>query len=421
MQDKQISILHEIIPALSLIIGYQQEQNLYHTWRVAIMATYLAEEIIPESTGQIFYAGLLHDIGIMGEKTEIDFYSLSISEQALIPELKNHPTLGAQIVCDIPEINEAAVFIQDHHEWWNGEGYPNSKKQDEISLGGQILRIADSFDLQLRQNPRHMTTDVYDYFRVHADREYSKKLWPFILEVKSKDAGRIFHELSKDVSLPITFEKILKNDIVTLPQVEPSKSNLEVVMRVLGRIVDAKDSYTQGHSERVAKYSEAIARKMRLSEEDVASARLSGFLHDVGKVSTPISILDKHGPLTKEEYEVMKRHAVVSMEIIDSVKCIRHMAPIAGHDQERYDGKGYPDGLKGDEIPLLARVLCVADAIDAMSSSRPYREPMDFETMIKELKINSGTQFDPRVAEAAIAYLHEEGVLPSHDKNKFSI
>lgn len=413
MLQQAVSILEEIIPAISLIISYQKEQNLYHTWRVAIMASYLAEEILPDEVFNVFYAGLLHDIGLLEDKWEIDFYSLSVREHALIPALRDHPLIGAKIISDIPDFIDISNFIQDHHEWWNGDGYPNSKKGQDISLGGQLLRIADSFDLRLRMHPRPTITDLYNYFRISANKEYSKELWPAILEVKSRDAGRIFYQLSQDLNLPVTFEKVIKR--IPFPKTERSINNgldnLEIAAKVLGRIVDAKDSYTQGHSERVARYAEEIAKRMGLSDRELRQAKFSGFLHDVGKVAIPISILDKPGPLTKEEYEIMKSHAIVTMEIIDSIRCLRDLSPIAGSDQERYDGKGYPDGLRDDEIPLLSRILSVADAMDAMSSNRAYRPAMDYETIIKELRINAGTQFDAKVIDAAVSYLNEKGTI----------
>ncbi len=174
--------------------------------------------------------------------------------------------------------------------------------------------------------------------------------------------------------------------------------------------VDAKDSYTARHSIAVTDYATAIARRMGLSSEDVSDVERAGLLHDVGKIGTPESILLKSGRLTDEECHVINEHSGVGGHIIEGVPFLSHLMPVIRAHHERWDGGGYPDGLAGEDIPVLARVLTVADAFDAMTSERPYRKPVTVEAARAELLRFSGTQFDPRVVAALLAALDAEEV-----------
>lgn len=173
-------------------------------------------------------------------------------------------------------------------------------------------------------------------------------------------------------------------------------------IRSLAETIDAKDPYTRGHSERVSLYSEAIARGLELKGEELQTIRYAGYLHDVGKIGIPDAILTKPGKLTLEEFKIIKRHPVLSERILKPVGFPFPVQPIVRHHHERYDGKGYPDGLAGEEIPLGARILFVADAYEAMTSDRPYRKALSVERALQELANNKGTQFDPRVVDAFI-------------------
>lgn len=138
---------------------------------------------------------------------------------------------------------------------------------------------------------------------------------------------------------------------------------------------------------------------MGLHGDEIETLWLGGLLHDIGKVGTSDTILDKSDKLTDDEFEIVKKHPVQGASILESIKQFKNITSIIKHHHERYDGKGYPDGLKGKETPLLARILCVADAYDAMTADRPYKKAMTKETAIEELKKCSGTQFDPQVVE----------------------
>lgn len=169
--------------------------------------------------------------------------------------------------------------------------------------------------------------------------------------------------------------------------------------------LDAKSHWTRGHSERVTAYSMATAKEMGLSENDIETLRTAAILHDIGKIGTYDVILEKPDKLTEEEFNLVKLHPAKGAEILRHIKQFEDVIPIIRHHHERIDGGGYPYGLKGDEIPLLARVLCVSDSYDSMTSDRPYRPAPGRELAIAELKRCSGTQFDPQVVEVFLRVL----------------
>jgi putative nucleotidyltransferase with HDIG domain len=172
------------------------------------------------------------------------------------------------------------------------------------------------------------------------------------------------------------------------------------LLHSLTSAVDAKDAYTCGHSERVALLSRHLAQQARLPEHDVERIYMAGLLHDVGKIGVPESVLQKTGRLTPEEFEAMKKHPAIGARILRDIKQIEDIIPGVLHHHERYDGKGYPAGLAGDSIPLMGRIICLADCFDAMTSNRTYRKALPLEVALTEIRRCSGTQFDPVLADA---------------------
>lgn len=172
------------------------------------------------------------------------------------------------------------------------------------------------------------------------------------------------------------------------------KDTCEMAVRSILHALDCKDHYTFGHSTRVAFYAVTLGRELNLSEDELYDLELAALFHDIGKIGIPDSILLKEGPLTSEEFAIMKTHPVQSYEILKDFEPFEKIAISVKHHHERYDGKGYPGGLKGDEIPLVARILLIADTFDAMTSSRPYRKGLAYDIAFDELQSCSGSQFD---------------------------
>ena len=168
-------------------------------------------------------------------------------------------------------------------------------------------------------------------------------------------------------------------------------------IKVLSNTLDAKSRWTAGHSDSVTKYAVAIGREIGFDEKSLKELEIAAHLHDIGKIETYVDILDKKEKLTDEELELIRRHPVKGAEILSPIKQLRNIIPAVKYHHEHYDGTGYPEGLKGESIPLYARVLTVADSVDAMSSSRPYRNGLPKKEIIAELTRNAGKQFDPEI------------------------
>jgi putative nucleotidyltransferase with HDIG domain len=175
--------------------------------------------------------------------------------------------------------------------------------------------------------------------------------------------------------------------------------------------LDARDRYTAGHSASVAIYAREIARQIGLDEVMQERAHLCGLVHDIGKVGLPPGILEKEGPLTLEEREVMEQHSVIGERILANVEDYADIAIVVRHHHERIDGTGYPDGVAGRDIPLLSQILAVADAFDAMTSARPYRDAMPIPVALKRLAEGVGTQFDSRLVDAFVDSLNSNPTL----------
>lgn len=180
------------------------------------------------------------------------------------------------------------------------------------------------------------------------------------------------------------------------------------IMFTLAETIDAKNKYTNGHSFRVAKYASEIAKRAGKSRQEQEDIYYIGLLHDIGKIGIPNKIIDKASGLTEEEYAVMKDHPNIGAEILGTMTEIPGLAVGAHWHHELFDGTGYPDGLKGEEIPEVARIIGVSDAYDAMTSKRSYRDVMPQEDVKRELRNGSGTQFDPRYVEIMLQMMEED-------------
>jgi hypothetical protein len=191
-------------------------------------------------------------------------------------------------------------------------------------------------------------------------------------------------------------------------QLAEDRELISQCLKTFVNFIDAKDNYTKGHSSRVAYYSRALAIKLGLSDKEIDKIYYTALLHDVGKVGIPDSILGKKGPLTPDEKAVIETHTTNGKEFLKDFTAIPGVLDGILYHHERYDGKGYPTGLSGESIPLVARIICVADAYDAMSSERCYRSRLSMEKIRSELVDNSGTQFDPKIAAIMLELLNSE-------------
>jgi putative nucleotidyltransferase with HDIG domain len=225
------------------------------------------------------------------------------------------------------------------------------------------------------------------------------------IAVGSRDGG--FRFSSDDVRLLST---IANHVTIAIGNIELFSSLQEAYLatvRSLAAAVDAKDTYTRGHSDSVAHYANAIAKRLGLSSEQCTALEMAAYLHDIGKIGVREEILLKPGTLDDEEMGQMRHHPLIGANILRPVAFPWPIAPVVRHHHEHFDGSGYPAGLKGEEIPLLARILTVADAYEAMTADRPYRRGRTAEEAVEELHACTATHFDGRVVDAFVEALKE--------------
>lgn len=221
--------------------------------------------------------------------------------------------------------------------------------------------------------------------------------------------------VKKPVDAEELFDAVYKSTRVHFQQKAIEKSReqmtslLEQMVATLARAIEMRDPYTDGHQKRVSLLSVAIAEELGLSKEMIHGIRLAASIHDIGKIHIPAEILTRPGKLDRTEFELIKRHPSIGHEIIGNMDFPWPISKIVLEHHEKWDGTGYPNGLKGDEILLEARIVCVADVVEAMASHRPYRPGLGMEAAIAEIKVNSGTLFDPVIVEACVRVIEKRG------------
>ncbi len=230
-------------------------------------------------------------------------------------------------------------------------------------------------------------------------------LFPLMIEDRLFGALRVVSSKGIDSSKEAKLSYLLQRIVERMENVvlyEGLYENILSTLDSMAKILDARDPHTSRHSTRVTELSMRIGKALGLSDEDLDVLKVSASLHDIGKVGVPDKILLKKGKLTLEEMDIIKKHPDIGFDILSSIIPMKKDAEIIRHHHERYDGKGYPMGLKGEDIPFLSRIITLADAFDAMTSDRPYRKALPYSVALQEIKRCRGTQFDPGIVDMFI-------------------
>jgi len=232
-----------------------------------------------------------------------------------------------------------------------------------------------------------------------------------VIEVLNKLDGSDFNErdLETVVSVAAVAAMAIENTKLHQTVLDAYKSTITT----LAAAIDAKDPYTRGHSQRVMKYTLLGCKSLSLSTEDVETLEYAGILHDIGKISVDAQILNKPDDLTQSEWNIMREHPAIGANLLKGIPFLERTSELVLYHHERYDGKGYPDGLKGEDIPMGARLIAVADAFDTMTTDRSYRSALSVEESINELRNCSGTQFCPVAVEAFVSGFHSHAMKHS--------
>ncbi|EJP6472629.1 diguanylate cyclase [Clostridium botulinum] len=309
---------------------------------------------------------------------------------------------GDKVLRVIGEILKNNTRKEDIVARYGGEEFaillPNTEEKEAMNTAEKIRKKIEYTYFEGEENQPNgnltvsMGISVYPY-KAKSDVELIKSADDALYRAKFFNKNRV------EAYTSILDE--LKNDI------DEKHIDLVTSIKTLISVINAKDRYTYGHVERVVLYSRLLADKLKLSEEDKKIFIYGAYMHDIGKINISREILNKKMPLTKEEWEILKQHPVNGVEIIKPVSSLQNISDLILHHHERYDGKGYPDRLKGDHIPFLARALTVVDSFDAMTSNRPYNRRRTYEEAIEELKRCSNAQFDSYIAEKFIEVIIE--------------
>ncbi len=359
--------------------------------------------------------GLIELIARLGEK--------DIKEEEFLRELLYFA------LENVPEADYGSVWIVEKGKWKliAAVGHDESILK-ELDIDSRYLYPAKDVEIVdlIEYDMKNMPEDIMKKFR-DATKPISKSmvaplmvgeeyLGNFSLDIAEwKDVE--FGELSINFvrSLSLLASALLANKRIAKMQGEFFKNMLTSLVR----LVELRDVYTKGHSERVAELASLLAEWLNLGREFIRKVYWAGLVHDVGKVLIEDTILKKPGRFTPEEKKKMEMHPVYGAEILEQVKGMEEIAKMVRHHHERWDGKGYPDGLEGEEIPLGARIIAVVDAFDAMMSDRPYRESLGIERTLEEIKKNLGKQFDPKIGEVFLKMIVESDALFRLYKVKF--
>ncbi|HEX8525309.1 MAG TPA: HD domain-containing phosphohydrolase [Tepidisphaeraceae bacterium] len=289
----------------------------------------------------------------------------------------------------------------------------SDQKQDPVLYGslslppGKVHRLADELMNVMKERKSHLLiNDLKDDQTFSWLNDHAKQLLAVPLQRQEQVLGCLF-ALDKETNIFDSVDSKLLNSIANESAIylenamlfEGVHGLMMGLLHSLTSAVDAKDAYTCGHSERVALLARRLAQEINLSDYEVERIYMAGLLHDVGKIGVSEAVLQKPGKLTVEEFDMMKKHPEIGARILQDIREIKDIIPGVLYHHERFDGKGYPSGLAGENIPVMGRILCLADCFDAMTSNRTYRKALPLEVALIEIRRCSGTQFDPKLAE----------------------
>jgi putative nucleotidyltransferase with HDIG domain len=413
--------LSDVVSALSLALDLTEGQPMGHSIRSCILGMRIGEELnLPQKDrSDLYYALLLKDSGcssnaarlhqILGSNeiqakaevktedwTKPSLQGLLYLFRNVIPDAPLWKRLtrivkvgrerrktnvevftarcerGAEIARQIGLSEETALAIRGLDEHWNGGGYPRGIKGEEIPLLSRIMNVSQTFDVFCSRSGLPLAIRVVaersgtwfdpEIVRVLQHLERDQSLWQKIMGL---EARKYVLEMEPGIAIPASPERI------------------DDLCRAFARVIDAKSPYTFNHSVSVAAAAFEIAEGLGLAPQTVTLVRRAALLHDIGKLSVPNSILEKPGKLNEREWEVMKMHPVYSKVILETIAGFQHLASVAAAHHERLNGTGYPDGLVADQLPVTARIICVADVYAALIERRPYRDGLPPEEVFR--------------------------------------
>ncbi|MBI5496355.1 MAG: HD domain-containing protein [Deltaproteobacteria bacterium] len=400
--ERKATLFSDLVRALSLAMDLDGGHKLYHAWRVGVLSERVARHLDGAEPETAFLAGVLHDIGAAGMADHVVHV---LPRGPASDAVRQHPAVGAAVLAPFRLLRPVADIVADHHENTDGSGYPHGKCGPEIAAAASVVSLADTLEIGMRgQTGERRATTAWRILRGGRGTR-----WP--AHVVDAAYGALHGE--PDLLAGLYEEETLTrwaHEVRCAPAGLAECTEHEMLCQLLWlfvRLLEAKHPATLGHSVRTAFYAQRIARAAALTETQLWDVLWASLLHDVGKLGVRRELLERQAPLSADEWNAVKKHAADSMEIIGTIGELGHLAYPAASHHERYDGTGYPLGLKGDAIPLLGRILAYADTFDAMTSRHVHRDRMPAREAIQHMHRLIGGQLDPHLAEVAMAELEQ--------------
>jgi len=386
-----------LLEALTSVMGSAKGYLRDHGPMVAMLSSQLGREmgLSKAQCSELFFGAILSDMGMVGLAE--DAWENPTPELAadVRERVQRHPQRSEERVRGVPHLQDLAPLLRHHHEWWDGSGYPDGLSGDEIPLGARILRLADTVSALSEKRPHREALGpeaVGEVIQTGLGREFSPEVGECYLSLQRTGGIPRFDRESYRHTVLSAAESQLPEEVSPL---SPSQ-----LLTIIANLIDAKDPYTAGHSRRVAILAVAVAEQLELDSHTRSALWAGGYLHDLGKLAVPLRVLAKTSRLTSEEFEYIRAHPSDGAAILEGIPTLQHLTTGVRYHHEKWDGSGYPEGLSGDRIPLVAQIMAVCDAYDAMTSTRAYRDSRDPEYARGEVAKEAGSQFGPLAAEA---------------------
>ena len=397
-------IFSDTMRALTLAFGLDDKRKHAHAWRVALLAEALGQVYGHPDPALLFHAGLLHDIGTIGFPQHLGHHT----PRALASnEARRHPHRGQAILRASALLRPLADIVADHHK--RVDEHLRGKSSHPISVSSSIVQLAEQLELSMHgQSAEAVVQRAQECAQRASDTTCHALVCEAALDMVAAGSGWLTHLFTSATASELTARIPDWADLEKYSR----RQLLDQLLWTFPRVIDAKHHHTMGHSSRVAFFGFRIAKAIGHATIDRWDVLWAGLLHDVGKVGVPRRVLDRPQRLAFDDYEVLNRHAQHSETILREISALHHIALPASAHHERYDGKGFPQGLTGEEIPLIGRILGIADLYDVLTNNRAFRTELSHAEAMTFLKRQAGRSLDPHIAREAFDVLDNIASAP---------